>query len=286
MALEFAGADTSDTTLQTVTSGAGVGTKNTTYTELISSTANAYKRLTVRMATNDSKEHLKMYLATGAASSESDFLEFTYWAGASTGTEGGTNYTFDIPCDIASGQRLSVTSSASRASVPVSISVALSDDDAAGSSSQRETIGMTGTGSGFRGTDVDPGGTADTKPTGWTELSSSTSHDYDILLVSVGMSDNNALVGASWLIDIGTGVASSEVALLEDIYHTSDSNENGHQYYVIRAPISSGTRVAARCQSSITDATDRIIDVSVTGINWTAPPGGGSATQTSYGYFG
>lgn len=284
MALEFAGADTSDSSITDLTSGGGVGTKETTYTELISSTARASKRLTVKVNGTTQKEHSQIFLATGAASSEVDFFNFTFWNGLAVA---GVNYSFDVPCDIASGVRLSATSSASLANAVTSIQVALSDDDAAGSSDTRETIGITGSGSGFMGTDVNPGGTANTKPTTWTELSSSTSHDYDILLVSVGMSNNNSLGNAEWLIDIGTGAASSEVALVENIHHSSDTSENGHQWFVIRAPISSGSRVSARCQSTSTDVNDRIIDISITGIKWTEPPGGGGgATQTSYGYFG
>lgn len=285
MAIEFAGADTSDSTITTLTAGASIGTKNTTYVELISSTARASKRLTVRVGAINSKEHFQIFLATGAASSESDFISFTFWSGAAASGGGAQNESFDIPCDIASSVRLSATCSSSLANSEVQISVALSDDDGPGTSSQRETIGITGANDGFMGTDVDPGGTANTKPSGWTEISASTSHDYDMLLVSVGMSDNNALANGSWLIDIGTGAASSEVTLIEDIFHQADSFESGNQWYIIRAPITSGTRVVAKCQSTIIDSNDRLIDISIVGINWTAPAGGG-ATQTSYGYFG
>ena len=281
MALEFAGADFTDTTLTTLTSGAGAGTKGS-YTELIGTTTNATSRMVVQVSSITAKEHFQIWIAKDSAP-EVDIHNFTYWGGSSDGTSGGTNYTFEIPIEIDASTRISAACASSAASKTVEIAIALSDDSSYGTSDTRETIGISG--GGFNGTDIDPGAFGDTLPGTWTELAASTGHAYDMMIVSIGMSDNNALAYARWIVQIGIDSGGGDTLLVDEIYHVSDTGEDGHKYYTIYAPVGSGDQVVARCQCNITDPTDRVIDVSLTGIKMTAPSGGG-ATQTSYGYFG
>ncbi len=271
MALEFAGADTSDSTLTTLTAGAGVGTKASTYTELIASTARESYRLTVQCSGETTKETFHIFIAVGSSSSEVDILDFVFTGGGYPDCP----ISFDLPLTIASGVRVSACCASAVASGQCQVAVTLSDEDGYGTSTENEVTDLAGAGVGFIGQDVDPGGSANTKGS-WSELIAATSHDYDLILIFIGMSDNTSLTNGNWLVDIGTGAAASESVLIENIGHSANATEYGlDTVYPVYTTVASGTRLSARAQCSFTDATDRIIDVSVIGVNITAPAGGG-----------
>lgn len=274
MAIEFAGADTSDSGLTAITSGTA-GSKGG-YTELISSTARESHLISVFIMPTSQDYEGVLHLATGADESEVDFLDVPFH-----GNEDEV-HRFTVPFTVASSARVAAAMTSTDASATADVAIALSDDDSWGTCTEATLIGS----SGGQGTDIDPGTPANTKPTNWTELTSSTPHDFDMLLINMGYSNNNAIGSrATWLVDIGTGASMSETALLENIPYKEQGFEIGHCPFVVYAPISSGTRVSARCQSSETDATDRIIDVSIVGFNLTAPAGGGGGGSESFGGF-
>lgn len=279
MAIEFAGADASSSTGTSITAGSA-GVKGS-YVELVSSTARESDLLTVTASavTGAATRSTKVHIATGAAASETDLFEFI----VPHGTLAGTNVSFTIPFNIAASTRVSAAATSSLASSVVDVQVALSDDDSWGTSSQASLIGE----SSQKGTAIDPGGTANTKGS-WTELTSSAPHDIDYMLVLIAWNANSAISPAlNFLVDIGTGAAASETVLVENIPKYHDVFEMRKTVYPIYAPISSGTRIAARAQCSGTDATDRICDVSILGCNLTAPSGGGGgATQHAYASIG
>lgn len=280
MAIEASGANTASSTLTALTAGA-VNTKGS-YTELIASTARESKMITVQITGNSNKRNFRFWLATGAASSEVDVFSFRMWSGVVANAD-RTSFTF--PFTVASGTRISAACSCNVATQAASIQVWLSDDDSYGTSTEATLIGNV-SGDTAQGVDVDAGASANTKGS-WTEISSSAPHDMDFLVLFVGQSANTGInPNHNFLIDIGTGAASSETVLVSDIYSLNDTNEAGNTCFPIYAPISSGDRVVMRCQSDNTDSNDRIIDCSILGVNITAPAGEGGATQTSYGYFG
>ncbi len=280
MAIEASGANTASSTLTALTAGA-VDTRGD-WVELIDSTARESKLITVQITGNSNKRNFRFWLATGADEMEAEIFSFRMWSGVVANAD-RTSFTF--PFTVASGTRISAACSCNVATQAASIQVWLSDDDSYGTSTEATLIGNA-SGEAAQGVDVDAGSTANTKGTPWTEISSSAPHDMDYLLLFVGQSANTSISpNHNFLIDIGTGALNSEEVLVSDIYSLNDTNEAGNTCFPIYAPISFGDRVVMRCQSDNTDSNDRIIDCSILGVNITAPAGG-SATQTSYGYFG
>jgi hypothetical protein len=271
MALEFAGADTANTALTTITSGSA-GTKGS-YTELIASTARASSLFTVNFHGISATEGVELFFATGAAASEVDLFSIMCFTRATQ-----VHNAVTLPFSVASGVRLSAATLSSGASETIGVSVGLSDDDSWGTSSEATLIGA----SGGKGAIVDPGGSVNTKGS-YVELSSSAPHDMDFLVACIGGNENGAVNPQhDHLIDIAIGAASSEVVLVEDIFHVNPTSENSHSWYPIYAPISSGDRVSARAQSNGNNTADRLIDVSVLGVNLTAPTGGGGPAITAF----
>jgi len=276
MAIEFAGADTSNSSLTDVTTGSA-GVKGS-YVEFISSTARESSLITLSVANLTVDSNFEIFIAVGAVASEVDQFSISYWG------NGEADFSYQTPAvtfpfTIASGARVSIACMSTDSSAVVECSVALSDDDSFGTSTEATLVGA----SGGQGTDVDPGGTANTKGS-WTELVSSSPHDFDFLVICLGRSNNNVTnTRSKTLVDIGTGSAASEVVLVPNVMSVNTTAETGNVWYSIYAPIPSGTRIAARAQCTDIDATDRILDVSILGVKITAPSGGG--VQSSSGFF-
>ena len=273
MAIEFIGEDAANSKLTTITSGTA-GVKGS-YVELVASTARASKLITLQVHGISADDSFEIFVAIGAASSEVDQFALNFWGNL----EGSRANMPPIPFSIASGVRVAIAVLSNNASSTCGVGVSLSDDDSFGTGSEATLVGS----SGGLGVTVDPGGTADTKGS-WVEIVSSAPHDMDYLVVCIGENGNDTIGNVyEFLIDIGLGAASSEVALVEDIYNSHFAPERGNGWFPIYAPVSSGDRISARCQSSdISDATDRLIDVSVLGVNITAPSGGGVAQALAY----
>ena len=151
----------------------------------------------------------------------------------------------------------------------------LSNDDSLGTSTSNETWGdQTGT---SQGTDVDPGGTDNTKGS-YSELIASSGIAADYLVVFGGNSNNNNQTIQRYLFDIATGAASSEVDDIPNIPFFSHNQELVSTAYSFFHSVSSSTRVSARCQSDNAVAAgtnDRLIDIAIIAFDITAPAGGG-----------
>ena len=273
MAIEFIGADTANSTLTNVVSAGSVDTFGS-YVELTASTARESHLMTVQAVGKDASAARSsiIEIATGAASSETPLFEFHL---PHTAVANGAKHHFMLPQTVSSSTRVAARVKSSQINTDVGVSLALSDDDSWGTSTEATLLGV----SNSEGTTIDPGGTADTKGN-WTEITSSSPHDIDYLIFFCGNNLNSVATAATWLIDIGTGAASSETAVVENIFQSIGSFEAEHPIsYPIYVPITSGTRIAVRAQCSITDATDRLIDVTILGVNATAPSGGGGGSQ-------
>lgn len=98
------------------------------------------------------------------------------------------------------------------------------------------------------GTIVTASATANTKGA-YTQITASTPTDADWILVSLN------LVGASNIytaaIDIAIGPSGSELVVVPNLMTFTRSLEAGNQWYMIPCSIPAGTRIAARCQSSL-----------------------------------
>jgi len=208
-------------------------------------------------------------IGVGAAASESVVIaNIAFQANSAQGTRIG------IPLTIASGSRISARAQADVSTRTFEVSGHISTESSYGTSASNITLGADTANS--IGVPIDAGATPNTKGA-WAEVDASTSADIDYFVVLIGPNDNAVITAeAGFLIDIATGASSSEVVLIGDIEYRQNNLE---VFFGREAPyfeaIASGTRVAARCQSTESDATDRIIDVSIIGCNMTAPAGGG-----------
>lgn len=141
-----------------------------------------------------------------------------------------------------------------------------------GGLSKVDAIGLNATAANARGTDVDPGASANTKSAfASSVLTTSCPRDIKMCYVAVGTGGQTANGSADWLVDIGVGAAGVETVLLPNLYFTMSNNIAQGPTPVAQGPfpcnIPAGTRIAARAQCGNTTTGVRQIDVMLIGIS-------------------
>ena len=173
-----------------------------------------------------------------------------------------------VPVAVKAGQRLAARCQSSDANGGIEMGVQLCAGDFFSQLGlgRATTYGAVTADSG--GTSVDPGGTAHTKGA-WSQITASLTNPIRYMLICIG-GQNNAVMSSSLnFLDIGVGAAGSEQVIVDDVYLISESGPDLYQPGVIGRAVSvaAGQRLAARKQCSITDATDRLNDVVIIGID-------------------
>ena len=169
-----------------------------------------------------------------------------------------------VPIPVKAGTRLSARLQCTDASQALRIQVTYYAGVAPESLALATTYGANTSDSG--GVSIDPGGAANTKGA-YSEISASISGTRH-LLIGVGGQNNGARSDAFWRCDIAIGAGGSELVVIPDIPLFVD----GIHHLIAGAPIDrilalpNGIRMAGRAQCSITDATDRLFDLSVIGV--------------------
>lgn len=127
------------------------------------------------------------------------------------------------------------------------------------------TFGATTGDSG--GVSIDPGSTIHTKGS-WQEIASSVSLDIQWLVLGIGNQANGTRTTALWLLDIGIGANPNEKVILQDLLLSIHSSGDLVLPSTVALPvhIPVGSRLCARAQCSINDATDRLFDLIVYGV--------------------
>ena len=118
------------------------------------------------------------------------------------------------------------------------------------------------------GVSVDPGAVASTKNS-WSQLVASTARPARQLVVCIGNQGNNVRTTATWLCDVGIGPAGQEHVVVPNIGLFASSTSDLVMpivYGPFPVAVPSGSRLAARAQCSITEATDRLFDIAVYGV--------------------
>lgn len=270
------GAVTSGSTQGTaVTPNASANTKGS-YVEFTSSLSdNTTGLIVVGNGTAPASGDILLDIATGAASSETDVIANIPFARVNSVFESWTRF---FPLKIASGSRIALRTQCSGASGGATfVLYAIKEETTFSNMDSIVTYGANTADSG--GTSIDPGGTANTKGS-WTEITSSTSADIDWLTLCIGNQANAARSAAFWHLDIGTGAAGAETAVIQNLWFRCDATNtliNSGGFPPLPVSIASGTRIAVRAQSSIIDATDRLLDVVLHGANGSAASGGGAS---------
>lgn len=266
----------------TVTSG-GANAKGA-YAELAASTAFACTelQLVIQFTTAASGRVYLFDIAIGAAGSEVVIVpDMCFDGGVGTAVAGGG--TVSLPVAIPAGTRISVRSQSGAVGATATVVVTLRKISTVPGITTFVNYGAnTGT---SRGTSIDPGAVVNTKGA-YVELSASTSAIIQVLALIAAGGGNGGRVTTRWYIDIATGAAASEVVIVPDIQIIMGEALNTI-FWMMRSQtifpyIAAGTRVAIRASCSITDATDRVLDVVL--VTGTAPVEPSSGGATSYAH--
>lgn len=208
-------------------------------------------------------------IAVGAAGAEQIILPDLMICGGAANQFGWATYYFPIPVPV--GSRIAgryQSTSASGTTVAAIVRLIAPQFSSPPPFSRVTAYGANAADSG--GVSVDPGGSANTKG-GWTEIVASTSRPLRALSLAIGNQANSARTDANYLIDLAIGPAGSEQIVVADQY------ANASAAYDLPVPrvtpllpvstIPSGTRLAARILSTTNDATDRLLDLIVYGVD-------------------
>lgn len=177
-----------------------------------------------------------------------------------------TNYTWNVyefPLAVPKGSRISARAQSSGGANGLHVSVHLFGGGFLSPAPLGvvEAWGSSSADSG--GTSIDPGGTINTKGA-WVQLTAATAFDIHVLGVALGNQRNTGRTFCDWKIDIGIGAAASEKGLVLDLplrAQTGADNVHPTTYPLLPVSIPKGSRVSARAECTISDATDRLFDI-------------------------
>jgi hypothetical protein len=207
-------------------------------------------------------------IAIGAGGSEKIILQqLSCGGGASLSSSGRAQYAF--PVQIPSGSRVSARCQIDTAGDTLWANCQLFDGDftqiegCAGV----DSIGVDTTSS--KGTAIDPGAVANTKGS-YVQLVASTARDYMGLTIVTDRGAGGNLGGNSifdWLIDVAVGAAGAEKIIIPD-YHAGTYANTALAANPTFVPINipSGTRIAARSQTTGITSPNRLIGVMLYGL--------------------
>lgn len=237
------------------------------YTALVTSLATSADGffLTISAVNNTARSFL-LDIAIGGVGSEVDIVSNILLSVG--GDVAGANMTLFVPIPISSTTRVSARCQCTVASGTVSVSLLTVAGELAHllTSAIAHTYGAnTGT---SRGTQVDPGAVANAQGTA-VEFSAaiSTTNNLKWLIVLPGNQQNAAMASAKWAVSVmsDASLATTEVP---DLIFTSNTVFDAviPPLYCIPVDIPNGTRIGLKSKCSTTDATDRLLDFVLIGI--------------------
>lgn len=200
-------------------------------------------------------------LAIGGAGSEKVIL--ANLGLSTTAGVGGNVAVFSVPLSIPAGSRIAARAQNSAGTNRDITVLAMLASGLWLTSSPSQLVSTYGANTGTSGgVSIDPGGSANTKGS-WVQISASVDLDIAWLCLAVMNQVNGVRTNATWLVDIGIGGAGSEKVMVPDILLSVHSAGDLVNPCVVMVPVSipTGSRLVARAQSSITDATDRLFDL-------------------------
>ncbi|MGH2482694.1 MAG: hypothetical protein ACRDHW_23855 [Ktedonobacteraceae bacterium] len=218
-------------------------------------------------------------IATGAAASEVVVISNILMdnQGATSGNEGVKGWRVTLA--IAASTRIAARCQTSDGADVCEIAITLTTTAGMPGLTSTTTIG-TATGTS-RGTQLDPGGTINTKGS-WAQLSASTGAVTQWIMAMVANhSQGGAPASVRWCIDIGTGAVGVDVALIPDMRFAAGGTTIvlAPNSYSMLTYIVASTRIAARASASNNTATVRLIDVAaVLGVAPSEAGGGGQVS--------
>ncbi len=265
---ENAGASTATSRGTSVTANASANTKGTSYTQLLASTAFDATAMLVMFDDIAAGVDYLVDIGVGAAASEVVLFPDLYCGGGTGSIVYGAQYLF--PCAIPAGTRISARCQASTGSSAIRVSCLLFGGGFQPSQPlQRVTAyGVNAADSG--GVSIDPGGSANTLPASYTQIVASTTNPICALIVAIGNQNNTTRSSQSWLVNIAIGAAASEQVIISNYAlncSTSPDIVVPQTSQLLPICIPAGTRLSARAQSDGIDATDRLFDLMIYGVD-------------------
>lgn len=253
------------TTTSRGTSVTAAGTANTkgTYTTLIASTAYAVKGILIQPGTAGAGLDYLIDIAIGAAASEVIIIP-DLMTGSGTGSISRQPPWF-FPIAIPAGSRISARSQCTLAGSNIRLKVHLLGDLPGGMEPFGKVLHYGIVAATSQGTTIDPGGVANTKGA-WVALTAATTYATKALFWDQSNLVQGTRSSADWMLDIGVGAAASEVVIVPNMHieasTTDDYNVHGPSP-LLAVSIPAGTRIAARCMSSLITATVRNLAIGV-----------------------
>lgn len=115
------------------------------------------------------------------------------------------------------------------------------------------------------GTNVDPGGVADTD-SAWTEIAAATNRDHHWIVISGRFGDGSLAATTHWRLSVGIGSA-TEADLIPALHFSADTASDFPFNPVVCLPcfVPKGSRLAVLVRSSVTTDADRDINVKLYG---------------------
>lgn len=259
------GEATGDSSGVTLTANATQNVKGS-YAEIVASTPFDSCALYVILARPSANLDYLIDIAIGAGGSEKIIVENLLISGKIDDTTMDLLIPFNLPAGTRLSARCQCGPSAGSGTIDIAVSLFGRAILQSHGLSCCTTYGAATGSSGATG--IDPGGTANTKGS-YAEIEDATAKPIRQLIVQVGDRANNIMTTATWLLDIAIGAAGSEVVLIPDLLLVA-STGNDTILPGVLGPfpvwVPAGSRLAARAQCSINDATDRLIDVGIIGV--------------------
>lgn len=260
---ESVGANTAGSAGTNISVGSPANTKGN-WTQLIASTARRASWLMVSLGLPSTTNRFLVDIGVGANPNETVIVPNLPNQPRSTTAYMVSSCLF--PVAIPAGTRISARAQNNSTSGVVRVSAQVFGETFAGGpgSAQVDGYGPDLTDSGL--TSIDPGTVAHTKGS-WVPLTTSSTRAMRWMVVGVGGDLATRAANQSWLVDIGVG--SPETILVENLFFISDSNNDIPVPGFVTFPvprIPAGTRISARCQCSVTTATERLLDIAVWGV--------------------
>lgn len=171
---------------------------------------------------------------------------------------------WEIPFAIAASTRISGRCQCSTGGDVIELVITLVGSNGAVGCTATETIGAV-TGSTTL-TQIDPGGTANTKGS-YTALTASSGIIYQAIAPLFHEISHNTSGSVRWAVDIATGAGGAEVVLIPDLRLKSNTTWliNGPSAYAFLTYIPASTRIAVRAACSVNTATLRLFNAGAVG---------------------
>lgn len=239
----------------TVAGSASANTKGS-FVELIASTAFDASWVIVQINSMNSFSRFLIDIAIGSAT-EQVIIPNLYVAGRA-GDGGGP---FLFPLFVPRGSRLSARLQDAGGSGAADIAVTLIAANTILGSQGVGSVVAYGVKEFTNGTNIDPGGTANTD-SAWVELTAATARDHHWFALATKCGDNSIAADTKWRVSLGIG-ASTEAVLVPDLHFSADASTEYPVNAVVCFPlfVPKGSRLSAKARSSVTGDGDRDVDV-------------------------